>query len=422
MHWQDLPIALYPEPGAPHVSQCFSGSALAERDRVLAIYHATGKGNMVASSSDPLLLNWQRIRKEGSAVTIPAHPQQDAQGNPYRAWDPFLFRDGGVYYSISGIFMGNQQDNHLRRAVWHLFTSKDLLNWEYCGRLLENDPFTELGDDGSCSYLWPLSNGKHLLIFFSHRSGSQHLLGVYDKQRGRFVPEAHQLHRTGPASAAPDPQHDGAIIVIQNKAGGMKSLIGDWNNVFTLPKRFSLGPRGIVRVEPAGDSASLRRDKVALDRRPLAPGQETALHAVSGKALEIEAVIEPGGSSLVEINVLRSPEAAEYTSVKLHRCGEPYDRRGGQRWTLSIDTARSSLRPEVAHCVPDTMEFLRFDDEPLRVRLFIDISVVEAYANEQASLIGRAYPRRDDSVGVAVRASGRGAALASLTAWRMNSI
>ncbi|NQU43379.1 hypothetical protein HQ520_08835, partial [bacterium] len=44
-----------------------------------------------------------------------------------------------------------------------------MIDWKYDGLMLENDPFTELGDDGSCTYLWPLGKNKHLLIFFSHR-------------------------------------------------------------------------------------------------------------------------------------------------------------------------------------------------------------------------------------------------------------
>ena len=52
IHWRDLPYAIYPNPEY----QCFSGSTLVEEDRVIAIYHGTRVGNMVAVSDDPLLL------------------------------------------------------------------------------------------------------------------------------------------------------------------------------------------------------------------------------------------------------------------------------------------------------------------------------------------------------------------------------
>ena len=50
VHWRDLPYAIYPSPE----DKCFSGSTLVEDDRVIAIYHGVGAGNMVATSSDPL--------------------------------------------------------------------------------------------------------------------------------------------------------------------------------------------------------------------------------------------------------------------------------------------------------------------------------------------------------------------------------
>ena len=57
IHWRDLPYAIYPHPE----SACWSGSTLVEDDQVIAIYFGLGAGIMVAVSSDPLLLNWQKV-------------------------------------------------------------------------------------------------------------------------------------------------------------------------------------------------------------------------------------------------------------------------------------------------------------------------------------------------------------------------
>ena len=62
IHWRDLPYAIYPNPE----ECCFSGAALVEEDRVIAMYHGTKVGNMVAVSDDPLLLNWEKLT--GQAV------------------------------------------------------------------------------------------------------------------------------------------------------------------------------------------------------------------------------------------------------------------------------------------------------------------------------------------------------------------
>ena len=58
----------------------------------------------------------------------------------------------------------------------------------------------------------------------------------------------------------------------------------------------------------------------------------------------------------------------------------------------------------------------------LRLRVFIDHSVVEVFANGKQCVAARVYPGREDSTGVSLRAQGSGAVLRSLSAWQMHSI
>jgi len=94
-----LPLARFtfghlPEPE----DKCYSGATLVEEDRVIAMYQRTSVGNMVAVSSDPLLLNWEKVT--GKAVI----PIASADGSPlpYRVFDPCIWKKGGIYYSLSG--------------------------------------------------------------------------------------------------------------------------------------------------------------------------------------------------------------------------------------------------------------------------------------------------------------------------------
>ena len=206
---------------------------------------------------------------------------------PYRVWDPFLWKEADRYYSLSGIFIGKNgaENSHKRKAIWHLFSSPNLKDWDYAGNFVENDIFTEPGDDGSCTYFWPLGN-KHILSFFCHRNGTQHLLGAFDKEREKFVAESHQVYHVGPSSSAPDPENAGKIILIANKAGG-KNIAGNLNGVFTLPRRLSLGKHDIVQVEPCGDTESLRRNKTTVANLSLKTGEETLLDGIEGKSMEM---------------------------------------------------------------------------------------------------------------------------------------
>jgi beta-fructofuranosidase len=57
IHWKDLPYAIYPDPERA----VFSGTTLVEANRVIAMYHGTMAGNMVAISNDPLLLTGTKL-------------------------------------------------------------------------------------------------------------------------------------------------------------------------------------------------------------------------------------------------------------------------------------------------------------------------------------------------------------------------
>ena len=67
-----------------------------------------------------------------------------------------------------------------------LFRSTDLANWDYLHPFIEDDQYTLVGDDGACPYFWPIGD-KHILLFYSHMSGGQYLLGDYDTERQKFV-------------------------------------------------------------------------------------------------------------------------------------------------------------------------------------------------------------------------------------------
>ena len=171
VHWEDLPLAIYP--GIENC--CFSDSTLVVEGRVIAMYHGTSAGSMIAISNDPLLLNWEKI----SGCPVIPEIEADEDGRPYRVYDPCIWKEDDGYYALSGnhwdgAIMGNC------RMVQHLFFSQHLERWTYLGPFIEGDIYTAPGEDGAVPYFWPIGD-KHILIFASHQRGAQYLLGDYDK-------------------------------------------------------------------------------------------------------------------------------------------------------------------------------------------------------------------------------------------------
>ncbi|MBM3889812.1 MAG: hypothetical protein FJ388_11905, partial [Verrucomicrobia bacterium] len=57
--------------------------------------------------------------------------------------------------------------------------------------------------------------------------------------------------------------------------------------------------------------------------------------------------------------------------------------------------------------------------ELLTLRVFVDRSVVEVFANDRQAALRRIYPQRPDSVGVSVFANGGAAKVRQVKAWQM---
>ena len=441
IHWRDLPYAIYPDPE----ECCFSGATLVEDDRVIAMYHGTQAGNMIAVSSDPLLLNWEKLT--GEAVI----PTGDLDGSPrpYTVFDPCIWEKNGAYYSLSAGTLPDGPGGK-RIAADFLFRSDDLETWEYLHTFVEDDRFTLVGDDGACPYFWPIGD-RHILLFFSHMSGGQYLLGDYDKPRDKFTATAAGLFNFGAASpsgvhapsATPDGQ--GGVIVVFNMNPGMTTP--GWDQIMTLPRRLTLIGSDDLRMTSAGDVESLRFDHRRVKTTAMPANQEVVLENIKGDAMELVVKIDSKDAPMVELNVLRSPGKEEFTRIAFYRdrgfrvqttdgpsgallaSGLPAVPRHGQprpvperESLLTLDTSYSSTLPGAMSRAPETAPVHLAPDEPLRLRIFVDRSVVEVYANEKQCVAARVFPGREDSVGVSMRAQGSSAELTSLDAWQMNSI
>jgi len=444
IHWRDLPYALAPGPE----ESCWSGATWVEADRVIAIYYGHPIGNMVAVARDPLLLDWEKLtgqavipnpcpvwtratgdeRVNGSDGPRPVPP-----GTINFIYDPCLWKKGGYYYSLSGGILPHGPSGRRTRAEF-LFRSPDLKTWEYLHPFVEGDIFGLPGDDGGCPYFWPIGD-RHILLHYSHLSGAHYLLGDYDTARDRFVPTHGGRFTFGPwypggihaPSATPDGQ--GGVIALFNINPARPSP--GWNQIMSLPRRLTLAGPDDLRMEPAGDLASLRHSPLRLPARELPAHPEVVIEGFGGRSVEIAAEIDPGRAQMVEINVLRSPGREEFTRIAFFRNRGYVDWERSDGWTrfaeskdslISIDTSYSSERPEVESRAPETAPFFLPAGEPLKLRIFIDHSVLELFVNGRQALAVRVYPGRPDSLGLSLRAQGSAAILKDLRQWSLHSI
>ncbi|MFP6568994.1 MAG: glycoside hydrolase family 32 protein [Dehalococcoidia bacterium] len=413
VHWKDLPLALYPD----QEKDCFSGQTLVEDDRVIATYHGTGAGNSIATATDPLLLNWE---KHPSNPVIPMVDVDDG-GRPYRVFDPCIWKEADGYYALSGVFQDGERSIDCK-GVDHLFRTQDLENWDYVGKLVENDYRTEPGEDYAVPNFWPIGNDKHMLLFFSHKRGGQYFVGDYDDDTHRFSPDYHGRMNYGPLSVgslhAPSATIDdsGRYLSIFNVKESRETR--GWDNVMTVPRVLSLADDDSLLITPVPELEGLRFNKKSVSEANIPANQDIVLPDIAGSAIEIHAVIDPNAAREVGLNVLRSPDATELTRISFFH-------RANARWgtpQLQIDGSQSSTGADVLGRPPEIGPLDIPDGEYLRLRIFIDRSIVEVFANGIQCLTLRVYPESPASTGVSVFAKGNSATLKSLDCWQMRSV
>ena len=200
-----------------------------------------------------------------------------------------------------------------------------------------------------------------------------------------------------------------------------------WSGVMTVPRILSLATDGSLQIEPVPELECLRMNPKVRENITLNADDEMNLEEVQGNCLELAVEIDPGDATEVGVQVLCSPDQAEQTGVLY----VPAER------TLKIDISRSTLNEAIQYPhyrdaggnarLPESERFVDAqrapfslkDSETLQLRIYVDKSVVEVFANGRQCITQRVYPTRADSIGVRLVSRGGQAHFRSVQAWEM---
>lgn len=178
----------------------------------------------------------------------------------------------------------------------------------------------------------------------------------------------------------------------------------------SLPRLLSLGDDGALRFRPMPELAELRGESIHVAPRLFQPGDANPLAELRGGSLEIEAVVEPAGATAFGLT-WGEPGCDPLAAVGCTslRC----DVTAGTITLGSTASSSANLRPW--HTAP-------LPAGPVRLRVFIDRSVVEVFVDDRAVVSGRFYPARPEEMGVGLWAEGGAVRVAAIDAWRMEGI
>lgn len=390
-HWRHHPTGL--------VSGMFSGNCFLNREgRPTMCYHQVGQGNAMAVALDDELNTWKKLDSNPiTPKTRPGDPHHDV----YSSWDPFGWVDGDTYYAIFG---------GKRAGIAKAPTLAG--EWTYVGDLLANTvDGIPLREDISCADFFRLGD-RHVLVCISHDLGCRYYVG--DWRNERFHPTLHaKMSWVDHAFFAPETLLDerGRRILwawAMDQPGFKTRAPRGWSGTLSLPRVLTLGADGTLRMDPPEEIERLRYRPKRLEAVEIAAEASVTLPEVRGHSLELIAEFEPTTAQEFGVVVAASPADEEATRIF-------YDAAGKQ---LAVDTRRSSLTdgPKSLEAGPLALA----DGERLSLRVFVDRSIVEVFANGRQAVMRRIYPTRDDSVSVRLFSRGGPVRVSRLQAWEVS--
>lgn len=391
-HWEHLPIALAPS-GERGEAEVWSGCCAVTGAGQPVIFYtsiAAGKSALEhaeqwAATSDDDLLHWQKL---------PANPvlSEAAHGGTkiYDWRDPFIFQESGRTFMVLGGSL-NRSEGGQAVVVIYEAANTGLTNWTYRGVLFQH-PDKE-ARTAECPNFFRV--GDRWVLLVSPYGRVQYFIGDFDPDTGRFQAQSRGLLDHGANYYAPNTMliPDGRRLVW----GWVKDFPGGrgWNGCLSLPRELSVTRDGELRQRPAPQLERLRGARVGW-RNILLEDARRTLSLPATNALEI----------LVEASL------AATAQFELAIQGATPQ----QRVTVRYDGAELDLMGIKAPLK------LKDGERSLQLRIFMDRSVLELFANETVCLTKTIAPLDASGLRLELNAKAGKVQVRRIQAWPMKTI
>ncbi|HTB83682.1 MAG TPA: glycoside hydrolase family 32 protein [Candidatus Sulfotelmatobacter sp.] len=386
--WEPLPIALWPS-GELGEESIWSGCCtLNDLGQPMCFYTSIGVGKSAfdqavqwAAVGDDLI-QWHKS---------PANPVLTDALNDRKIYDwrdPFIFRDHQKTFLVTGGHMARD-----RGAAVNIYEAEnpELTQWKHRGVMFEHPdadaPTVE------CPNFFKL--GDQWVLFVSPYGKVQYFIGDFNAQTCRFTARTRGVLDWGSSFYAPNTMQvsDGRRLVwgwLNGFPGGL-----GWNGCLSLPRQLGLGRDGQLRQNPAPQLSKLRGKKVGWKDVQMSNGSEK-LTLPKTNTLEIQAEIDMQSANRIELGISSGVKDAPVIAVTFD---------GAE---LQVVDAKAPL-------------LLAKGERKLTLRIFIDRSVLEVFANETVCVTKIIAPL-DANPTLTIRADGGPAVAKQMQSWPMHTI
>jgi beta-fructofuranosidase len=383
VHWQWHPTVLAP-PTTGH--GMFSGTGFFTKDGQPAmVYHGQGSNrNWIQTALDDDLNEWSEPQ-----VMLP----KDNHGNfvtnvPY--FDPDIWLDGDTFYGINGVSSSKPPQ---------IMKSDNLKDWTFIGDFLhpdfdENKLGVKKSEDISCPNVFKLGD-KWVLVCISHRLGCRYFIGEFKDEQ--FLPQSHAL-LGGNSNRYFAPE---SLLTPDGRRVNWTWFFGgQLKGVQSLPTELALSAEGRLRIRPIRELESLRYSKQRMKNVTVKKDTSVILKKIEGQHLELKLVVKDPGAGSFGLDVLCDEQGKNGMRINVNR----------EDNLLEVGSEKAPFKLKTG--------------EALTLRIFIDTTLVEVFANER-QIIMNDRPREANAKvndGVALFSRGQDQKIDRIIAWKINSI
>lgn len=387
VHWEHLPPAITPgDHGIAADRHIWSGCLVDNHGVGTAIYTIENLDIWTSTSTDDDL---RVFKKCGANPVIKGPPPEPGIMAEMR--DPWVWKEDDVWYLTVGSGM---KDN--KGFVLPLYKSTDLIHWQYLHPLYEGDASKGGSTFCECPFFFPLGD-KYVLALSAEASW---MTGTFKDHR--FQPQERGRLDYGRLYVPQTVLDDKGRRIMWGWATGWNTYPGErnaqslagWAGMQTLPRVISLAKDNTLRFDPVPELESLRAEHYRKENL-----------AVKKKVIPIK----NSRGMQVELQVVLAPGSAR-------RCGLII-RDKAELMRITYDAVAKTLQ-----CAGHTSPLALEPGEDLTLRVFLDRSIVEVYANRKVCATEGIHPQDISAVDVSLFAEAGEATVKQLDVWQMSSI
>ncbi len=428
VYWNELPAALAPD----ELGSIWSGSAVIDRKNTSGLFSedTPAGARMVALFTYAGGDTTHGYEKQGLAYSedngVTWKKYEDNPILPSVADDSALYPDGFRDPKV----IWYEDDSYENGGIWlmvvaggsaRLFASPDLIHWTYQDTLRYRDHSVIVSE---CPDFYPISvEGRSEQKWVFSGAGRFYVVGDLKEEGGTFSFRAEtdqqsylcngtELYASQTFSNVPDGRRIAFLWMIDLYSQHLPTESGKvWEGVQSLPMELKLSAQDggyRMTMNPVQEINGLRTAAplLELSHQTVGPGTENILKNVSGRLLDIEAVISLQDEAKLEFRLRMGGEQKTVLG---------YNAKTNNMGLIRRDSGPAANGMLSASVLPD-------EAGTIKLRILVDSSVVDVFANEGAACLNALIFPDSDSIGLEFVVRSGQVVVESLRIYEMQSI